>query len=310
MARTISQLTAGTIVYLHESVTGDSGYIPYIYVGLGDSGKALLLRERALYNKKKINETATGDYSGTDIDTWLNNAESGFLARFDAATQAALAENSFKYSNYTSGSAVIYTVSRKAVLPSRTEIGFNALSAGSEGASFGLTDKTANSDSTIITGVSYWTRSSTSSTKFLYGPNLNSGNAPTNSYGIRPVLSFDPTTAVSDEGSANVVLLPDSHDAHWDFTLTIALGDTSARAKKAKVFFPGSFTLQTEQLCNNYKDSSPTWENTDSDHTVEFANTTKTANTWSLGAKITGRFYDPDTETVGEPAAIVEFDDE
>ena len=63
MSRTISQLTPGTMVYVDETVSGVLSHVPYIYLGLDESGNARLLRQYAAVSKR-MHSSNVASYSG------------------------------------------------------------------------------------------------------------------------------------------------------------------------------------------------------------------------------------------------------
>lgn len=190
---TLSQLTEGNIIMLNEN----SIKIPYIYLGLDESGNALLLRE-AVYERRQMNSSNITDYETSTIDTWLNNT---FLTVFDANTQAALVATPIKVKNFSTG--VISEINRKCFLLSYTQLGFD--NTGSEGESILPALKTfydTNDDRTARLERSnrYWLRSAQSGSKYyVSNEDGNAGNddAVNNNNYIRPVLAFNPKTIVT-----------------------------------------------------------------------------------------------------------------
>lgn len=81
MSRTIAELTAGEKVYLDETIDGVLSHVPYIYLGQGESGNCIILREVAAI-AKRMHSSNVAVYDGCEADLWLEDEESGYLSRF------------------------------------------------------------------------------------------------------------------------------------------------------------------------------------------------------------------------------------
>lgn len=324
MSRTISQLAAGTLIYIDETISGSAAvHTPYIYLGLDSNGNARVLREYAAV-QKRMHSSAVASYDGCEADVWLENTSSGFLSRLDAATQAALQNTTIKYVDYNQsgdGTAQVLSIARRCFLLSYSEEGFGDASAGNEGSSFlsaiqTYTGKTGNSARITYTeggvAVSVWMRSASSAKNFRRvhaNGTANSEVASYANYWLRPALSVAPATSVSDEGAEAIFLLPDGRKTYWGIEATMSLGKTANRPKTCKLMIPhDSFGVLTAQVCNNYSDASPTWVNCADGGTATFGST-KTSTDWELGVKIHAE-APAVNRTIGEPAMIVEFEEE
>lgn len=86
MAIKLRDLTPGTCVYLDETVNNVKTRVPYIYLGLDYNKNCILLRQYAVEQRTMVNTvsgaTAT-QYDLTEVCSWLENTENGFLSRFD-----------------------------------------------------------------------------------------------------------------------------------------------------------------------------------------------------------------------------------
>ena len=321
MSRTIADLTAGTLVYVDETVSGTTEHIPYIYLGIDEYGNARLLRQYAS-TQKRMNATNVASYDGCEADLWFENGETGFLSRFDSATINALNYTTIAYLDYnTSGDSTpqVMTIARRCFLLSYTELGWGATSYGSEGASFLPALKTfynTNTDNTARIGknesdtaVSYWVRSGISASSFRHvsaGGAAGSYNASYINGWLRPALSVASATSVSDEGADAIFLLPDGRTTTWGIQADMSLGETQSRPDRCKLFVPaGTMLSATYQVCNNYADDNPTWVNCLNGGVALFG-TTKTAENWELGVKVNAQSATPGNY-VGEPAMIVSF---
>ena len=319
MARTISQLTAGAKIYIDEFENGSAVHTPYIYLGLDESGNARVLRELAAV-AMPMNESGIVSYDGCDADLWLEDAESGFLSRFDAATRDALQSTSILYVDYTKsadGTAQVLGIARRCFLLSYSEEGYGNDPAGSEGRSYlaalqSYTGKTGNAARVTFQKSGAvaiaWMRSAASSAlfRFVYSPgSAGSGGSRANNW-LRPALSFAPTTPVSDEGAESIFLLPDGRRMSWDINATMSLGKTAQRPASCKLMIPhDSFTALAVQVCNNYGDDAPTWIDCADGGEAPFG-MVKTAQDWELGVKLHAEAAAPN-HTIGEPAMIVAF---
>lgn len=320
MSRQIKDLTEGTIVYLDETISGATAHVPYICLGLDEGGNARLLRYYAS-DKKRMHSSNVASYAGCEADLWLENTETGFLSRFDAATLNALNNTSISYTDYNTsgdGTVQLVTIARRCFLLSRTEEGWPATAAGSEGRSYLAALKVATGEtgdnnarigrSSDGSAVTVWLRSGHSVADFCYVYSNGAEYYNSASFGNfwqRPALSFAKTTPISDEGAASIFLLPDGRRTTWDIAAIMSLGQSTDMPTKAKLILTThNITSATVYACNNYADASPTWVQVGADGVVTFG-TTKTADHWELGVKIeaVGSTHDA---WVGEPALIVE----
>ncbi len=325
MSRTISQLTAGTKVYVDETVSGVTNHVPYIYLGLDEGGNARLLRQYAAI-QKRMHSSNVASYSGCEADVWLEDEENGFLSRFDAETIDALRNTSISYTDYNQsgdGTVQLLTIARRCFLLSYTEEGWSATAAGSEGQSYldalkTFTGETGDNAARIGynesgTAVNVWMRSAYSATSFRYvynNGNAYSSYASDTGYWLRPALSIAPATSVSDEGADAIFLLPEGRRTYWGIEAVVSLGESEARPAKAKLIIDKSDGVYetTYHVCNNLQDTTPTWVECEDGGVCALAET-KTGDDWELGVKISVKASGP-KESVGEPALIVIMDEQ
>lgn len=322
MSRTIADLTPGTIVWLDETISGETIHKPYYYLGLDESGNARLLRQYAAV-QRRMHSSNVASYDGCEADLWLEDATNGFLARFDAATLAALQNTAIKYVDYNqSETAQVISIARRCFLLSYSEEGYGNDTAGNEGQSYldalkAATGKTDANQARIGyneagSAVLVWCRSASSAAYFRGVYSYGGAGYDAASYGsswLRPALSVAPATSVSDVGADVIFLLPDGRKTYWGIEASMSLGKTAKRPKKCKLTVPhDSFTVLETQVCNNYGDASPTWVNC-ADGGVATFGTTKTAQDWELGVKIHAE-APAASRTIGEPSMIVEFEEE
>lgn len=323
MSRQIKDLTEGTIVYLDETISGTTTHVPYIYLGIDESDNARLLRFYADV-KKRMSATNVASYAGCEADLWLENTETGFLSRFDAATLNALVNTSISYTDYNTsgdGTVQLVTIARRCFPLSYTEEGWAATAAGSEGRSYLAALKVATGQtkdnnarigrSSDGNAVSVCLRSGYSAAicrSVSASGSTGNYNASGSNNWQRPALSVAKATSVSPEGADEIFLLPDGRRTTWDVSATMSLGQSADMPTKAKLILTThNITSATNYACNNYADASPTWVQVGADGVVTFGDT-KTADHWELGVKIeaVGSTHDA---WVGEPALIVETEE-
>ena len=313
MSRYIADLTPGVAVYLDENGV----HVPWIFLGLDNSGNARLLRHYAV-TAKRMHSSNVAHYDGCEADLWMENEQTGFLSRFDAATINALEPTTICMSDYTlsEGGTVEYPeITRRCMALSYKELGYG----GSE------TDKsflaaleayynTTNANTARIgrssdeTAVFWWMRSGYSAS--LFRSVYTSGSAFYNaaSYGNwqRPAISVAPATIVSDEGADSIFLLPEGRRTYWEINATALLGSSAQRPKKAKLMIAETSITEAEyQVSNNAKDAAPVWVNCQNGGVCELANTAKETDAYELGVKIHAK-SGVHTGHVGEPVLIVE----
>lgn len=312
MSRTIADLTAGTIIYLDETVDGTLSHVPFIYLGQDDSGNCRILRQYAAV-AQKMNSTDEATYDGCLVDTWLNNETDGYLSRFDDATRLSFVATQIKINSIST--STVGTIARRCFLLSESEVGNTT--TPDEGTSILDVLKTvANTTNANTASIAYneslsavywWLRSAASETQCRIVSNVGgvySGNA-TDTRWLRPALSVAPATIVSDQGEDTIYLLPDSSKLYREIDATIYCGSSTARPKKARAIVPATnCSLFELQISNNAKDDSPIWVSAENNVAIDLSNDTKTTSDWELGVKIYAQ--SSGKALIGEPVVIVE----
>lgn len=312
MPRTIADLTPGQILYLNETVNDALSIVPHIYLGQDECGNCIILRQYAAVTKR-MHRSDVAIYDGCEADLWLEDEDTGYLSRFDAATRAAMVSTQIKYNDPSLGG--IATIARRCFLLSYTNLGY--ATTPDEGKSFldalktaaGTTDaNTARiTYSEANTAVGAWMRSALSETKFR-GVNTNgvaySISASLTGYWLRPALSVAPATIVSDETEDTIYLLPDPDKLYREVGATIYMGESADRPAKAKILIDLTNLTDVElYVSNNAKDAAPVWVAAQNGAVVDLPNTTKETDNWQLGVKVYGR--SGGKGIIGEPALIV-----
>lgn len=316
MSRTIAELTAGTKIYLDETVDGTLSHVPYIYLGQDDSGNCIILRDAAAI-QKRMHSSNVAVYDGCEADLWLEDEESGYLGRFDAATRAALVSTQIKCNSITTGE--IGVIARRCFLLSYTELGY--ATTPDEGASYlaalqTSTGKTGNDAriayNSAVAAVYWWLRSDNSEAQFrsvnAVGGGSYGSNATNSGYWLRPALSVAPATIVSDQGEDTIYLLPDSAKTYREVDAVVLVGSSDKRPKRVRVLVEAANCTSLQlQVSNNAKDENPIWVSVANGGMAELPNTTKTTDAWELGVKIYAT--SGGRAEIGEPVVIAEMEE-
>ena len=317
MARKISTIDISTTALQYEetidSVTSTFAYWPLAKDAVGN---VLLLRELVVEPNRGINTTNDSTYADGGADTWLNNTESGYISRFDAAMQACIISYSIPIK--PDGASEVTTIARQIFLLSETEVGGSSTLGEGESylSAFLAHAGTTNANTARIAynsaGAAYiwWLRSAASATQSRH-VHSNGGvgniNSSTSWSYLRPAFWVSADTLVSDETEDTIYILPDAAKTYRELEFVAQLGSSQNRPKKAKVMV--DITHATESsiwISNNAKDDSPVWVTCENGGVVELPNTVKTTDNWELGVKIYAK--SGGRATVGEPALIVEVD--
>ena len=125
----LNTITPGAILYLNESGSPVPFYIAkHDYEsGLNGAGRTLLVRKDC-YDKRAFN-SKNNAFSGSSMDTWLNNT---WLKLLDADIQAAISKTKFYYTT-GNGKNTVTTLQRAVFLLSVTELGKSSGYANTEG---------------------------------------------------------------------------------------------------------------------------------------------------------------------------------
>lgn len=312
MSRTIIDLNTGTEVWLHETINGVEEIVPYILIKRDSQGGVLLRKDCA--EKKRMNPTNTTVYDGCEADVYLNDTETGFLSRFPAGELTCFQSRSI--STFTYGDTAAHSISRRCYLLSQGELLNSAPTAldPEVGTAYSLlkhneTFDLGNARIATLDGyaVSWWNRSPDTPINFCgigNTGNVSTNAASFNGFSLRPALNVAPATIVSDEGADKIYLITDGVTRIIDFDVKIL--DMPDRPTKARVKYnANNLSNILVQVCNNYGDSNPVWENATSMGEVTFTNTVKETADWQVGIRCYGEsngygFFD-------EPNVFVTF---
>lgn len=306
-------MTAGEVVYINETVNGTTSYIPYLFLGVNEFNRAIVLRCNAS-TQKRMHSSNVAHYDGCEADLWLENESTGFLSRFDAATRNALMSTSIKVMDENDFSQIT-EIARRCFILSYTEYGFT--NTGAEGPSYLDVFKTwkgtdnANT-ARIVTNdsgsaVNAWLRSPGGASQFRYC--INSGSAYSNYAAnagnwLRPALSFDPSTLVSDSTEETIYLFPDPNKQYREVGITKYMGSLEEVPSYVKVFLSAqncSEGYPEVEICVNYNDTTPTWVTAPVGQTIDTSELTA-ENGVALGIRIYAR--SEGRAIIGEPVII------
>lgn len=164
--------------------------------GLNGAGRTLLVRKDC-YDKRAFNRNNNA-FSGSSMDTWLNNT---WLKLLDADIQAAISKTKFYYTT-GNGNNTVTTLQRAVFLLSVTELGQSSPYANKEGTAL---DSAVCSQLAIAyydgNATTPWTRTpSTRDTIYVFCLRTDGGlqsNKIGGFKGSRPAFTIPATTAVT-----------------------------------------------------------------------------------------------------------------
>ena len=317
MPRAISTIDVNTtILHYEETINGEATTCAYWPLKKDTNGNVLVVRELVEEPGRGINTTNDSTYVDGGMDTHLNDAENGYLSRFDAAMRACIVPASIKIK--PNGASEVTEISRQVFLLSETEVGGST--ALGEGESI-LPALMAHADAsnantariarnTAGTACYWWLRSAASAvqSRCVYDNGyVSSGNSSSAWLYARPAFWVSADTLVSDETEDTIYILPDSTHLYRELEFVAYLGEAENRPKKAKVQVEIANASESSiKISNNAKDANPVWVECANGGVAELTNTVKETDNWELGVKIYAK--SGGRATVGEPALIVEVE--
>lgn len=311
-SKTLIEYDYGTVINVNENGTP----IPYILISK-DSNSCELLRQNCVV-AKRMNNTSTTDYTDCEMDQYLSSdSTGGFLKRFDADTKAALVMRSI--STYSYGDTECHYISRKCYLPSYGQVFTKGQTARYPEKTIALAlmlwQGTLDGNSARIAKgndgasvASWWLRSPYSAAAYWHvdgNGTASNSNATYASRWFRPVLSVASATIASDDGTGVIQLLPVA--THREVAFEGLAGTFSQKPRKALVRYAAhGLTNLSVQVCNNYGDDNPVWEDATAGTVVTFSNETKQTPLWQVGIKCYGDTDGWSTGYFEEPTGLVE----
>lgn len=235
----------------------------------------------------KFNNTSTEvDYENSLLDQFMTGE---YTERLDEATLACIATSTITCFNYAESAS--YTIARKIFAMSNKELGGNYTLDESLSLGYFTSNALRKTLNKVGTAVNVWARSPASASSVCYV--YNNGNlytsSPTSVISVRPAFNLSSSCLISSEpnedGSYN--LLPDADIPYKTAGFTALLGVTETMPVQVKVECEAVYDRNISvSVCNNYKDTEPTWEPVTLGQAHNFTNTSNTADTWAVGVKI------------------------
>lgn len=320
MARTMSAIELTEELWHEETIDGTATLVKYLPLAKSEAGNVLLMRDVAI--PKRMNATNSAIYIDCEADGWMNDAETGYLARMSPAMRAHILTSTVKVKPY--GSDEITEIARQVFVLSASEMGFTGTDIPAEGDSILLALKahrnTTNDNTARIgyndagTAVICWLRSASSAEQFravFASGYLRSDNASATWICIRPAFWVAADTMVSDLGEDTIYILPDDSKLYREAQLTAYVGQAAQRPKLVKVEADiTNATEHTVHVSNNARDAEPVWVPCTLGTPVELTNTTKTTDNWELAVKIYAKNANGGRSKIGEPVVMAVLEEE
>ncbi len=314
MSQSITALTTDNLICMVETNNGVSENVLFRIICPPETNpygndRFLVVREYATgtgsgESALKFNTTSTNvEYENSNLDTFNSNE---YYNRFDDATKACILTSSIICYNYAEGAS--YTLARQIFSLSNKELGGTYETDESVPLGYFTSNALRKTLNKAGTAASVWARSPASASTVCC---VNNGghlgaNSPANGYSARPAFNLSSSCLISSEpnedGSYN--LLPDADIPYKTAGFTALLGVTETMPVQVKVECEAVYDRSISvSVCNNYKDTEPTWEPVTLGQAHNFTNTSKTADTWAVGVKL--KAESESNITIYEPAAIV-----
>ena len=341
MSKPLSSLAEGARINIIETIGGAKFTVPMLIIANNKNKSnpygedvALCIRNsptgqsfgKALQDGtiRYYSSNSPVNYESSLLDAFIRNE---WVNRLSAATKACIKPSTIKCYSQTSGEA--YELERVAFALSYHEAG-----GGTAGSDMSLDSNLR--DTSVDPGyfVGKYSRRAYSSTGDGQLPWLlrtpydsthvmdvdNNGQGggliqwagPGNYYHARPACNFYSSTLVSDMPDANGAysLLPDSAAPYKTLDFECLIGESEHRISQARVFVPYSCRDENIdigiQLCNNFHDESPVWEDANIGENHIFQNQAKTSDAWALGIAISAKAEN--IIDVYEPSALILLD--
>lgn len=247
----------------------------------------LVVREYAPGLNLTYNNSEETNYEGSYLDRFMTE---GYPTLLSAQMLACIATSSITC--YNPAESASYTLARKIFALSNKELHGDYTNDESVDLNY-FTDGASRVTMDEKTGkpVYTWTRSPNSDYgvyNVSYTGRLDT-HSPRDNCAVRPAFNLLSSCLVAsvanDDGSYN--LITDATAPNRVAGFTALLGETDTRPKQVKVDCDATYSgTLTVAVCNNYNDSSPTWESASLGAAHAFTNQSKTAEKWAVGVKI------------------------
>jgi len=284
----LANLPLGALVRVNDTYNASAGNFLVF-------GKETLAHNVVTLIRNKLGTARTlgatgGKYEGCQMDAFL---EDTYFASLGSVAKAAALTVDVPV--YTGDRQTLYTIKRRAFLPSYGEI----VGGVGDGVYTGLFSNT-NADRQAFTeanaGAAWFIRTAwidqVGQPNYFHGFLATGGVMlvlGTTSNCVRPCIALPATqrvdTAPNPDGSYNLLGTQTTVTASFDYAFE-GLDKRPVNAAVSMKHYENPGTLITFQLCNNMGDGSPAWENAEMNASHTFANKTKTAPAWAIGVRM------------------------
>ena len=258
--------------------------------------------EKVVSVQKRMHSENVSDYEGCEVDVWLQDENEGYLSYFDEATRVCFVNRNISTFNY--GDTEATYISRKIYIPSRGDVDAIDPTATEPDASNGIlralmnaSPNTQNTNSTRIaynssnSAVYWWLRSPSVASNFYFVNSvgyISSYGASNTGNWLRPLINVANATLIATEGG--VLRLDPQGQDYYEVEFEQKVGESMIRPKSCAVQYNAVNLTDVEvQVCNNYGDENPVWEDATTQEEIEFTNTSKQTTNWQIGIKCYGK---------------------
>lgn len=319
MSQPITNLPVGAIIKIAETFEGTYASRPWVILATGATNpygndKVFVIRKEVPALPKITWGVGVTRYDQSLLDSHFANE---WRNRFSAETLACIAQSTVVC--YEESASETYTIGRQFFAPTPHELGGENQYTNDPTqklADIGVASANIDGGLSIADNMAphYRTRLfSSQQAKAIYFNNrykFNAGSQGSSSAEIylRPCCNILSTALVSDEPDEDgyYALIPDPDNPYLYVRFHCSLGTVDDMPLKVRVDLTteGNPEITSLQVCNNYGDETPTWENMTVGEKHTFTNTTKTSDNWEIGVKVEAR--GENTIRVYEPFAIVQ----
>ena len=261
-----------------------------------------VLLELVCSEQKRMHSENVSNYSGCEMDLYLQDETTGYLSQFSDAVKSCIVARNITTFNY--GDTDPTTISRKAFVPSRGDLDAMDPTTLEPDAANGMlrcfyehysTTQNANEIrkgyNSLNSAVSWWLRSPYSTTNFYYVNNngvLNYGSASYTGSWLRAALNVANATLVVAEG--DTLRLNPEGLSYYPVEFDFKIGESIARPRFVAVQYNEENLYDVKvEICNNYGDEEPVWQDATSQDQIELLNTSKETANWQIGIRCFGK---------------------
>lgn len=290
----LSSKPVGTLIRVQES----GANVNYELAGFNvhGAGTATLVRKLLRGTSAFGSNTL---YSGSALDVLCNTT---VFNSFPAELQRIIQDVDIICAT---GSNVKVALTRKCFAPSYTEVGFGNNSGIAENSALSLYNSNAARIKTNNGAAAHWwLRSWYSSSRAwrVSSDGAASYDYPSGTYGVAPAFVLRSDVVISDTANDD-----GSYDIMYASKIEVKakMAEFDDKPSAARVILSHGGVLGTLQVCNNYNDAAPTWEDAISNEEHEFTNGTKTAAKWAVGLHVIINRQSSEEIYLDEPVVLV-----